>query len=88
MAEAAEVNSFQFLRGGCGERSERQRWGLFTRDIERNEFSDDARWWGGGRNTGFVKGGLPLGLTLDASRVLQQVEAAAVNLFRFHSQGC
>ena len=50
------------------------------RKIERSEFGD-ADWGGGcGRNTGCVKGGLPLVLTLDASRVLQQVEAAAVNL--------
>ena len=54
------------------------------RKIERSEFGEVA--WGGGcgRNTGCVKGGLPLVLTLDASLVLQQVEAAAVNSFRFH----
>ena len=54
------------------------------RKFERSEFGD-ADWGGGcGRNTGCVKGGLPLVLTLDASLVLQQVEAAAVNSFRFH----
>ena len=56
------------------------------RKIERSEFGEVA--WGGGcgRNTGCVKGGLPLVLTLDASRVLRQVEAAAVNSFRFRQQ--
>jgi hypothetical protein len=55
-------------------------WSISTRKIERNEFGDAAWRWGGGRNAGCVKGGLPLVLTLDAACVLQQVEAAAVNL--------
>ena len=46
---------------------------LFMQNTERNEFGDAAGERRGGRNTGCVRGGLPLVLTLDASRVLQQV---------------
>ena len=60
--------------------------GLFTREIERNEFADDAWWWGGGRNTGCVKGGLPLVLTLDASRILQQVAETQNKTHTFSTQ--
>jgi len=57
-------------QGVLGAQRAAQAGGPFTRDTERNEFAAAAWWGGGGQNTGCVKGGLPLVLTLDASRIL------------------